>query len=308
MKLGRKYKLTFELTEPAKSEIEGLSVKQAIEITNPLTLEFEVTRNTASSLNSATFRIYNLSDVNRNLIFRNRTSINNINGNRNKVILQAGYETTLNKDSDLSTIFIGDLLEAYSYRQGPNVITYINAQDAGFGAYNSFVNKTVEAGTALKEIAELMMSSLKGIKKGVIGETLGVSKTTTTLNGNVFYLLTKDYKDEVFIDLEKVNKLGINEYIKSTGGKVPLLTSETGLLGTPLRQGTDLIVDMLFEPRINVGQLVEIKSQINKQFDGQYKVNGVKHSGIISGAVNGDCRTTLQLFIGNELSGALKGI
>lgn len=302
MKSGRKYKLTFELTEPTGG------ITEAIEITSPLTLEFEVVRNTASSLNSATFRIYNLSDVNRNLIFRNKTSINNIRGNRNKVILQAGYETALNKDSDLSTIFIGDLLEAYSYRQGPNVITYINAQDAGFGAYNSFINKTVKAGTTLKEIADLMMSSLKNIKKGAIGETLGESKTTTVLNGNVFYLLTKDYKDEVFIDLEKVNKLGVNEYIKLTGGKVPLLTSETGLLGTPLRQGTDLIVDMLFEPRINVGQLVKIKSQINSQFDGQFKVNGVKHSGIISGAVNGDCRTTLQLYIGNELSGALRGI
>jgi hypothetical protein len=146
------------------------------------------------------------------------------------------------------------------------------------------------------------------VKTGVIGETPGNYKTPTPLNGNSFFLLTKDYKDEIFIDLEKVNKLGVNEYIKGAGGLVPLITSETGLLGTPLRQGTDVVVDMLFEPRINVGQLVEIDSEFNKLFNGQYKVNGVKHSGIISGAVNGDCKTTLQLYAGDKLLGELKGI
>lgn len=300
-KIGRRYKLTFQI-DTAQGE------EKAIAIRSPLTLEFDITRNTASSLNSATFRVYNLSETNRSLMFQNRTSINDVNGDRKKVILQAGYETALNRDDDLTTIFTGNLLESYSYRQGSDVITYINAQDGSLSAYNSTISKTIEGGTSFKDIAKTIMSSLTGIKQGAIGDIQGTAKTSTALNGNAFYLLTKDHKDRVFIDLEKVNILDINEYIKSTGGKVPLISTETGLLGTPQRQGTNLVMDMIFEPSITVAQLVEVKSQINNKFDGQFKVMGVKHSGIISGAINGDCRTSLQLFIGNELLGGLKGV
>lgn len=301
-KINRKYKLTFELTD----QVSGIA--KAIEISDPLTVEFDITRNTASTLNSATFKIYNLNETNRNLIFRNKTSINNILGRRNKVIFQAGYENSQNKNSELPKIFVGDLLEAYSSRDGTNIITFINAQDGGFGAYNSTVSTTLAAGETQFNLVDYLMSSISGVTKGVIGETTGTAKTPTVLNGNVFYLLTNNYRDEVFIDLEVINKLGVNEYIKSTGGQVQLIDSESGLLGTPLRQGTDLVVEMLFEPSIKVGQLVEINSKINPIFNGQFKVNGVKHTGIISGAVNGEAKTTLQLFIGNYLLGALKGI
>jgi hypothetical protein len=300
-KSGRRYKLTFQIDT-------ATGAANAIEIRNPLTLEFDIVRNTSSSINTATFRVYNLSEKNRSLIFQNRTSINDISGNRKRVELQAGYNTTLNRDSDLATIFTGDLLEAYSFRQGPNVITYINALDGATSAYNSSINKTLDKGITLKEVASELASSLVGIKKGVIGNIEGEAKTAVSLNGNAFYLLSKDYKDEVFIDLGKVNILNRNEYLKTLGLSVPLITSETGLLGTPQRQGTDVVVDMLFEPKINVAQLVEIKAQINKEFDGQYKVMGVKHSGIISDAVNGDCRTTLNLYIGDKLLGGLKGV
>lgn len=304
MKIGRKYKLTFETEDPTTG-------KGAIQIANPLTVEFDITRNTASSLNNATFRVYNLSATNRSILFQNRTSIKNSEGKRKRILFQAGYSSIsnlANKEADLSTIFIGDILEAYSYRQGPDVVTYINALDGGFGAYNSTISTTVQKGTSFRDVITRLTDSLKGVKTGVIGETEGEHKTPNPLNGNSFSLLTKDYKDEIFIDLEKVNKLGVNEYIKSVGGKVLLINSASGLLGTPLRQGTDLVVEMLFEPRINVGQLVEIESQFNPIFDGQYKVTGVKHAGVISEAVSGDCKTILQLYIGNELLGELKGL
>ena len=300
-KIQRRYKLTFQIETTAGEE-------KAIEIRSPLTLELDVVRNTQSSLNSATFRVYNLSETNRSLIFQNRTSINDVSGNRKKVILQAGYETARNRDDDLATIFTGNLLEAYSYRQGSNVITYINAQDGALSAYNSTISATLEKGTSLKDVAKTIMSGLAGIKQGAIGEIAGEAKTAVAINGNNFNLLKKDYKDRVFIDLEKVNILNVNEYIKSTGGRVLLISSETGLLGTPQRQGTNLVMDVIFEPQIVVGQLVNVRSQVNPLFDGQYKVMGLKHSGIISGAVAGDCKTSLSLFIGDKLLGELKGI
>lgn len=301
MKFQRRYKLTVQIDTAEGQE-------KAIEIRSPLTLELDVARSTQSSLNSATFRVYNLSETNRSLIFKHLTSTDDISGNRKKVILQAGYETALNKDDDLSTIFTGNLLEAYSYRQGSNVITYINAQDGALGAYNSNINETITGGASFKDIAKTIIAGITGTTEGKVGDIQGASKTSTALNGNNFYLLKKNYKDEVFIDLEKVNILNENEYIKTTGGKVPLINADTGLLGTPQRQGTDLTMDVIFEPRLQVAQLAEVQSRFNPKFDGQYKIMGLRHSGTISGAVSGKCTTSLNLFIGNELLGGLKGV
>lgn len=299
MKFQRRYKLTVQINTAEGDE-------QAIEIRSPLTLELDVSRGTQSSLNSATFRVYNLNETNRSLIFQNRFSINDVSGNRKKVILQAGYETALNRDDDLSTIFTGYLLEAYSYRQGADVITYINAQDGSLGAYNSNINQTIAGGTSFRDMAKTIIAGITGTTEGAIGDIQGASKTSTALNGNNFYLLKKNYKDEVFIDLDKVNILNENEYIKTAG--LLLINADTGLLGTPQRQGTDLVIDMIFEPRIQVGQLAEVQSKFNPKFDGQYKVMGLQHSGTISGAVAGNCKTSLNLYIGNKLLGGLKGV
>ena len=64
----------------------------------------------------------------------------------------------------------------------------------------------------------------------------------------------------------------------------------------------------MIEPKIIIGQLLQIESQINQFYNGQFKVVGISHNGIISGAVNGQCITTLQLFIGNKILGNLKKI
>ena len=196
MKFQRRYKLTVQINTAEGQE-------KVIEIRSPLTLELDVARSTQSSLNSATFRVYNLSETNRSLIFQNKFSINDVSGNRKKVILQAGYETALNRDDDLSTIFVGNLLEAYSYRQGSDVITYINAQDGSLGAYNSNINQSLVGGTSFKDIAKTIISGITGTTEGTIGDIQGASKTSTALNGNNFYLLKKNYKDEVLLTLKK---------------------------------------------------------------------------------------------------------
>ena len=50
----------------------------------------------------------------------------------------------------------------------------------------------------------------------------------------------------------------------------------------------------------------EINSKINPIYNGQFKVDGIKHSGTISGAVGGECKTSLDLFLGTEILQNLK--
>jgi len=294
-KSNRRFKLTYQIND-----------EEALIVRSPLTIEFDIQRNTASSLNSAVIKIYNLSLKNRNLLFKSRTSLNDLT-DRKYVILQAGYETALNKDSEMSVIFQGYILEADSYREGTNIITYISAQDGGIGVYNSTISKTFAGGLSLVNLFKQVASEIQDVTIGKVGNIEGNIKTSATLNGNAFYLLTNRYfSEKVFIDLGKINLMNLDEYIKTPF--VPLITTKSGLLGTPRRQGNIVDISLMFEPRIQIQQLIEIKSSVNPIWDGQYKVIGLKHQGIISGAVGGDLITNLQLFIGDKLLKELKGI
>lgn len=81
---------------------------------------------------------------------------------------------------------------------------------------------------------------------------------------------------------------------------VAIINDTVGLLGSPKRQGTYLEVKILFEPRIVVGQIIEIQSATVSIFNGVYKVVGFSHSATISQAVNGNAETTLRLWFGTE--------
>ena len=84
------------------------------------------------------------------------------------------------------------------------------------------------------------------------------------------------------------------------------INTKTGLLGTPILQGAFLTVETILEPRIKVGQLVEIESSYNTAFNGQYKVIGIRHIGVISEAVSGEAKTTLELLVGDRIINQLK--
>jgi len=288
MKFGRQYKLLVEIKEKGK-------LTEFIEIANPLTIEFQIERSTGASLNNAILRVYNLKESSRSVIFQNRFDMKNRTIDKRRIVLQAGY-------GELSTIFIGDLMEAYSYRQGSDIITYMQALDSAALTYNSYINKTFDKGITRKDLFDELANFI-GLKKGAVGETEGEYKRAVPINGNTFNLLDKNFKDEYFIDLETINKLKPNEAIK---GQLFNINSETGLLGTPLLQGTFINVDLIFEPRIRVGQVVQIESAFNPKFDGQYKVIGVKHSGTISEATSGEAKTNLQLLTGDKLTKGLK--
>lgn len=287
MKLNRKFKILVETID-----------KEVLEIASPLTIQFDVERTTSSSINQMNLRVYNLSEKIRNILYKDKFLIldDATKKNYRQIILQAGYK-------ELSTIFKGNILEAYSYRQGADIITYFNCQDGGYAASNSYSSITIDKSESYEDAFNRLVDNLVGIKKGKIGEIQGSPKRGMVFNGNTFTLLQESFDNKVYIDLEKINLLNDNETIK---GDVLLINSETGLLGTPIRQNTYLTVDIIFEPRIVVGQLIEINSKVNPFYNGQFKVDGIKHSGTISDAVGGDCKTSLQLFVGTTFLENLK--
>lgn len=271
-KFGRNYKLLVQ-------DSEG----DFITIQNPLTVEFDVTRTATSSVNNAVFKVYNLGENSRNRIFQDRFDPREYK----KVIFQAGYD-------DLNTLFIGNLFEAYNVREGNNIVTYMESRDGGFDISNTFAEITFAKNTSIDEIIKELSKKFPNLTLGKFGQIEGSVKRGVVLDGNVFSLLKKYSNERVYIDLEKINMLSYNEVIE---GDVPLLTSDTGLLGTPRRSNSYLSIETIFNPQILISQIIEINSDIAKQYNGQYKVIGCKHSGTISEAVGGDCKTTLDLLM-----------
>ncbi len=307
----KNYKLTIQdsqTTAAAKAlAAEGLS-QRAIEINYPLQLDFDVSRSIGGSLkNEANFKLYNLAETTMAGLVKDRFNIPILGSTPGFrfISLEAGYQ------KNLYPIFQGNLMEGFSYRSGVNMVTNLSSVCGAYGIFNSFINKTYGENTLKQDVLNDLIEQLikdGAMEKGAISPIDGEFTTGYTAMGNAFDILTEQF-GYVFVDLNKINLLKANDVInKLLGGKVFLIDSDTGLLGTPLRRETFLEVRMMFEPQIQLGQLVEIKSETDTRFNGQYKVYGVNHNGTIGGAVDKETVTTLQLWLGYQLANGFNAI
>lgn len=287
-KFGRKFNLGLQTNESTRE-----ALMEFLKISMPFTVQFSITRNLMSSLNTATFTIYNLSKKNRNLIFKDRfTPI------YKRVYFEAGY-------SNLSLCFQGSIFSAFSERRGPDIVTIIESKDGGYDTNKASLSRTFNKGVTRKDINEAAIDSFEVLKKGnMAGVEDYTTQRATVIDSNSIQVLKKN-SSGLFIDLETVNILKDNQVFR---GEVPLISTETGLLGTPKRQDSYITVDSMFEPAINIGQAVEVRSQVQKQFNGQYKVIGINHNGVISGAISGEARTKLSLLLPDQLTGKFEEV
>lgn len=259
-----------------------------------LTCHFTVTRGILSDSNKCTIQIYNLAPTTRAKIFQDAFQIDP--SKWKFVKLEAGY------GDDLTPIFMGRILQAYSFRKGgqTDIVTEIQAQ--ALDMFDCQASYTFAAGTSKKEALQTMVSgSMSNVKIGNVGNLEGVFQTPTTFDGNAMENISKLTGGNAFVDNEQLNVLMSNEVIDVP---VPVITQANGLLDTPNRRDANLEVRMLFEPSLIVGQLMEIQSGVQSDFNGQFKVMGFTHDCTISGAEAGTRTTTVNLYIGPFLPGA----
>lgn len=264
-----------------------------IRIGLPFTIEFDITRNTLTSANVCQLRIYNLSKLNRNRI---RFNISNYGGPYREIVFTAGY------GSNLSKIFSGNISQAWSVREGVDFITQIECYDGGYAFLNGVTNKTFVSGTPQREVIRSIMGDLPNVSVGKVGNYQGTLMRGNVYSGNSADILRQITGTGFFVDGQKSNALMTNEYIAEVGQRLKI-NARTGLLGTPLLEQSKVRFDMLFEPSLNVGTSVEIESLTEDNFNGIYKVTGVKHRGVISSAVSGSAITTGEFFYSKQLIG-----
>ena len=317
MKFGRKYRITIQTTEniipignsvgpfqpsSISADTSGAlaGTAQAIIIEPPFTITFNIHRTAMSALNGMTLQIYNLNATHRQAIYQDRFS-----PRRFKIIVEAGYDT-------LATVFIGDIFEANSHRQGTDIITTIDARDGYFGVNTGVIPNggiTLEKGTTLKEVMQYLCQQIPNVTTGTLSNIEDYTfSRPLVLEGNTYEQIKKYanlYRNMVYVDLEVINILGNFEVVVNEA--ITLIDASTGLIETPRRDNAYLTITTLFEPRIIMGQMIQLQSEILPQYNGLYKVIGATHKGIISEAVNGRCNSVFNV-IGNEINGGFKTV
>lgn len=281
MKFGRTYSMKIQIDDELN----------AIEVNYPITLEFNIVRNTFASANTGSFTIYNLGETRRRQVFHDRYDVSKYR----QIILQAGYESEQN--TPLSTIFQGNIRSAYSYKKKQDWTTVIDAWDGGYGIVNGQISESASPAKSITEVIQGLVTAMPNVTMGTI-DIPPVQKTRSmALFGNAWDIIRRlTGNNTTYIDNEKVNAVAQGSYVTPPDG-IPVITSDTGLLGTPRKLGALLEVDMIFEPRIFINQLVQLES-LESYYNGQYAVMGFTHHGTISGAICGDAITTLSLWSG----------
>ena len=285
MAYNRKYTLTITpITKEGKKRGKSTIIK------DPLTMRFDVKRMPFMGDSCATIEVYNLQPKTRQTIFLDYFDFNNIQ----QVTLEAGYE---NGKFDL--IYKGRVVTCRTRRDGTDIITRIEAQ-SGMFVLDSYISSSATSGTLTTDVVKDVLSKISGLDSATIQpEAISIPRPVA-LVGNEMAVLKTYTKGKIFIDNENVVAIDNNTCID---GEIRVIDDETGLLGAPEREQVTLTVKCMFEPRIKVGQGLEIKSKIAPEFDGQYKVWGVSHSGIMGLAASGQCTTTVQLWTGLNIFG-----
>lgn len=294
-KLGRNYKLFIQTMDPTLHSTRSTpsaspeftmnpEIKDdVLYIAPPFTLEFDIQRNfLGSQANLARFRIYNLAPLSRNAI---RFDDDNY-GEFRSVTLQAGY------GNNLSTIFKGNITRGSSRREGVNFITEIICGDAGYNYTNSFFSQVVPSNVTDRTLFETLIESMPGVSVGAVGDFPNTSLRSSSYNAPTIDILYENSNGCFFIDKQKAHVLNPDEYISN--GDILVVSSETGLLGTPQISDTILYFDMIFEPRIDVGSLILLQSETDKKYNKYWRITEVTHRGMVSESVCGEVITTVN--------------
>lgn len=294
-KLQRNYRIEFEIgTRTLNAEY---TPQEYLEISYPVTLKFDVTKNCYSSANTGTFQLYNLSPQTQKQLHKDLY-------NYDKYILMkvyAGYQNTM------PLIFWGNIMQCYSVRQSGSVdfITSIQANNI-INLYDyGFINNTYSEGTAPEFLLQsLLNDAIPDVQIGYISEELKPLQSDQTYLGNMYDLIRDEYPDkQIFLDNNQFNILDDNEVLP---GDIQIITASTGLLGTPERAETHWVLNTIFEPGLKIGQAVTVISTTAAYMNQAYKVVALRHSGIISPVESGKLTTQITLYMGDSIFKELK--
>jgi hypothetical protein len=246
-------------------------------------LRFKITKTSSWEPNKALVYIYNLS-ADTSSIF-NKDNI--------KIQLECGYINDAGL-IPLTTIFVGNIVNTRTYRQGVDTISEIELGDAQNEVLRKIVNKTFTEKRTYLHIVNYIISVMR---IPVREETLKLIPNSKVKNEDVSYTLSGRASDVL---AQLLVPIGINFTIQNyqlifypidkrvVQEEAYRLNYDTGLISTEkmIESGINSLfiagniytVKALINPAVYPTQIIYLESEINK-LDGQYKVLSAEYSG-----------------------------
>lgn len=261
------------------TDLQGLDLSQ-------LRCKFVIKRSDTMTPNVADIRVYNVEE----------TTALRIRNEFKKVILQAGYE------GNYGVIFQGNIKQVILGRESATDTFIDIVAGDGDRAYNfAIVNSTIAAGATQGDQVNTAIGTMvsKGVSQGHIGDM----PQEQLPRGKVMYGNSRNYLRDAAqttdkswsIQDEKVTFVSKKSYLP---GERVVLTSKTGMIGTPNQTNEGVNIKCLLNPMIKIASRVEINNASVERFkinlsvpnsaanipapltaDGVYYVLVVEHSG-----------------------------
>lgn len=247
-------------------------------------IKFRVSQSDIETPNTATIRIYNLSEATERQLSESKEFT--------RVILQAGY-----KEGNFGTIFDGTIKQFRRGRENPTDTYFdILAADADIPYNFGIVNSTLAAGSTMQDRVEASAQAA-GVVIGSVPD-FGANQLP---RGKVLFGMARDvFRNAANTSLTswslqngKLVMIPITSYLP---GEAVVLTSKTGMVGMPEQTNDGIKIKSLLNPKLLIGTRVQInnadvqRALFSTQFtainippsiaaDGFYKVLVVEHVG-----------------------------
>lgn len=240
------------------SLIIGENAGDALDLSD-LRFTFTVKRGDFQTPNSARIRVYNM----------NPATMARVQQEFKRVVLQAGYE------GNYGLIFDGTVVQTRRGRTS-QVDTHLDITAAdGDAAYNfAIVNTTLAAGSTAQDHFNVAAQAMGQHGVGV-GYTAGLTSNPLP-RGKVMFGMARDFMRGVARATQTTwsiqdGKIVVIPETSYMPGEIPVINSETGLVGLPEQTQNGINFRVLLNPNIKIGTLVQLDNSSIQRFE--YSLN-----------------------------------
>lgn len=235
-----------------------------------LRITFNVTKTISSEPNTGEITIYNLNQNTRNLITTKYYQ---------HVELYICY-----REDDFRLIFKGDVISINNSQSDLDIITHLKCAD-GFKAYtDKTIVKTLSSGQSDIVVVNEALASFN-----IQAATIDLPQNTILPRGKVLFCDAREAVSKVAINNRadwsiQDGQLAIipkNTALRNDEGYI--ISSATGMIGSPEKNDDGLEVTTLCNPYFKIGGLIRIESQIT-EYNGNYKIKSIQHEGDLMGS------------------------
>lgn len=238
-------------------------------------ISFICEKTSTATKNSATIRIFNLSETTRD----------SINTEDAKVTLFAGYVD----DAGEELLFTGDVVYIKTDYVPPDLITEFELKDGGNALRDAKLNESFEAGTTTEQIINKLVKATGLPIKEITADLKKAYANGLSVSGSVGESIDK-VLGSINAEWSVLdNEIQIIEKDSANSDKIIVLKPSSGLIGLPAfivddknqlpdAQNTNgkLKIESLLMPKLNPTRRVKLESRI---VSGVFRIDSVIHNG-----------------------------